>query len=230
MLGQLILETCDDSSFLIASMSSFVEETGLAVPAVYGNGSVWEWADGGSQPESVSIRLVKAGGFEPMKPQSVGALNVLNMNESDFTNYVLLRMIGLFALTHNDSPESPAKDDFSIPAALSVTTFDTLDSMLLGLSSGQVSMALAGDSVADYICSRNPEIHKHTDVSANYTTSTLTGLFYNGLTSSYAFMLPESSTALRDEINGVLRDMSADGTMQQLVKDYITVRSETPKT
>lgn len=222
MFGQLVLLTNDNYSLLTASLRGFVEAAGLGRPAAGGNGSVWEWADGASQPESVSIRLVKAGGFEPAEIQSIGALNVLNMDEKDFVNYVLLRAVGLFALMHNDSPERMEDNDFRIPAIMKVTTFDTLDAMLMGLSSGQVCMALAGNSVADYICSRNPEIHKHVDTDSEYTAGTLSNLFFSGLTSNYAFMLPENNTALRDEINGVLREMSADGTMQQLVKDYIT--------
>ena len=83
-------------------------------------------------------------------------------------------------------------------------------------------MALAGSSVADYICSRNPEYRKYMDIETGYTKGTISDLFYNGMTSNYAFMLPESKAALRDEFYEVLQEMIADGTMQQLVKDYIT--------
>lgn len=230
MLGQLLLMTLDNYSLLTASLRSFVEASGLGKPAAGGNGTEWEWADGASQPESVSIRLVKAGGFEPMELQSVGALNVLNMSEIDYANYVLLRTVALFALIDKDSAEKAADDDFCIPAIMKVTTFDTLDSMLMGLSSGQVCMVLAGNSVADYICSKNPGIHKHVYADTEYTAGTLSNLFSSGLTSHYAFMLPEGNTALRDEINGVLQEMSADGTMQQLVKDYITDAVTDPDT
>ena len=81
---------------------------------------------------------------------------------------------------------------------------------------------IVGNTVADYLCATNSQLVKSfTSGNAgedNFYSALMTDTFS---TQDYSFMLMEGRETLRDEMNTAIAAIKADGTLDQLVADYI---------
>lgn len=89
----------------------------------------------------------------------------------------------------------------------SVKYFDTLNSLLMSLDSGEVRLADLYTTISNYIVARN----------ARYTQFTR-----EEDTTNFSFALRESDVELTAQFNKAIAEMKADGTLASLTETYIT--------
>ncbi len=202
---------------------SFVENLGFAKQVLDGDTYKWEWAEGTSRPESVRIDLVKADACTPPEVYSVGILSLLNIDDDALVAYVQVQDYAMTALKHRGvAIARPDVPQYLPGYKIKVTGFDSLNTLLLGLSSGQVDCALVSESVADYICAHNSIVHKNVDYRDDQELDYLSQVMYRAICNDYSIMLADGSEDLLNEVNSILAEMSEDGTVDRLVLEYIT--------
>ncbi len=87
--------------------------------------------------------------------------------------------------------------------------FDNLNLMQLGIESGKVDVISTYKSVAEYLIANNNKYELvHDD-------------WIKGLADNFCFAVHEDDDALKTDLNKVIKDMEADGSLDKLVKDYI---------
>ena len=87
--------------------------------------------------------------------------------------------------------------------------FDNLNLMQLGIESGKVDVISTYKSVAEYLIANNNKYELvHDD-------------WIKGLADNFCFAVHEDDDALKADLNKVIKDMEADGSLDKLVKDYI---------
>ena len=90
-----------------------------------------------------------------------------------------------------------------------VVFYDDLNSMLLGLENGDICMMYLDENTARYVASRNEQcVARKNKGIGPYELS-------------YAMLLMDENTGLRDKISAAIGDIKADGTMEALKKAYI---------
>ena len=87
--------------------------------------------------------------------------------------------------------------------------FDNLNSMIMALQSGMISMINTDEFTAGYLISRS-------DAFAALPIEERDEVYYN-----FAMVLMEDNQALCDRISAAIDDMKSDGTMDSLRKQYI---------
>lgn len=87
--------------------------------------------------------------------------------------------------------------------------YDSLPAMEAALESGEVDQISTYKSVADYIVANNPNFEIVTDIMPN-------------LSDSLCFAMRNDDDVLKRQINVAIEDMTRDGVLAQMVKDYIT--------
>lgn len=96
--------------------------------------------------------------------------------------------------------------------------YDSLKLMQLGIESGDIEAISTYKSVADYLVANNNkfEIVKHDAL--------------NKLEDSFCFAVRKDETQLKDDLNKTIGEMKSDGTLDELINDYITNvdKGETP--
>lgn len=124
--------------------------------------------------------------------------------------------IKLGMLTHMNASEEKINEimkkvDEEAQTKLShdVTYYDKLTSMQMGLESGSVKAISLYDSVAHYLMDRNDKI----------TLSDMKGL---KLEDSFCCAVRQDDKELKGQLDKVIGDMKADGTLDKLIKEYIT--------
>ena len=90
-----------------------------------------------------------------------------------------------------------------------ITYYKNLSSMQMGLESGSIDQMSTYQSVADYLMARKPE----------YVPSPH---FVLNLSDSFCFAVKKGDEDLKKSINDTLVEMKKDGTLDRLVKEYIT--------
>ena len=88
--------------------------------------------------------------------------------------------------------------------------FDSLRLMQLGIESGKVDVISTYKSVAEYLIANND---RYELVQDNWI---------NGLADNFCFAVHEDDDTLKTDLNKVIKDMEADGSLDKLVKEYIT--------
>ena len=88
--------------------------------------------------------------------------------------------------------------------------FDSLSLMQLGIESGKVDVISTYKSVADYLIANNDRYELvHDD-------------WIKGLADNFCFAVHEDDDVLEAELNKVIDEMKADGSLDKLVTEYIT--------
>ena len=102
-------------------------------------------------------------------------------------------------------------DAEKVDAALSqkTTYYDDLNSLAMGLNSGQVDEIRTYQSVANYMASRNPTLNVKESPSVQ-------------IMDSFCCAVREGDISLLNEINAAIDAMEDDGTLENLVQEYIT--------
>ena len=87
--------------------------------------------------------------------------------------------------------------------------FDSLNALQPALQSKQIDEISTYRSVARYMIAHDPRFEILKDHSLEFIDS-------------FCFALREDDTELKDSLNGVIREMQSDGTLDRLTKEYIT--------
>ena len=148
---------------------------------------------------------------------AIGFLSFLNMSEealeakrqSEVPAYQYLIDQGVMEI---EEPVAPNEDTIF---------YDSLDAMLMGLLSGEVSALAMPDCTAKYLTSVNDQVRQsilyHPEKAAGFSQSLL-----NMLCNGYSFMMLEENSDLRDQFDQVTDEMRADGTLDELIRIHIT--------
>ena len=161
---------------------------------------------------------------EETQKKTCGVLSFLNITEADETDFVSIRqpMLKLLALYGVLVPKSGMMLN---DTPVEIRFYDSRNALLLALGSGEVKVIKVPYYTARYFCSTNDRMM----ITADYYPEKATGIaaWALGLLSDgYSFMLKEENTALRDEFDAQITAMKEDGTLQELIDEYIVKASE----
>ena len=92
-----------------------------------------------------------------------------------------------------------------------VVYYDSLNTMQAGLESGSIDEMSTYKSVADYLIARHPDFQISNEHKLKLA-----------LQDRFCCAVKSENKALLDEINGALKSMKDDGTLESLTKKYIT--------
>lgn len=158
-----------------------------------------------------------------------GVLGFLNYDEDEFSEAsVIWNYLGISLFNegyvHSDvmAAAGDAETVLSMTAAdYPVKYYDSLDSMVLALLSGEIISFDIYSCVADYICSQNDQIIKYVTYDTTSEHSAFIGEVLDRFSNGFSFMMLEQNTALRDEFNTAIADMKTDGTLDALIDEHI---------
>ena len=151
------------------------------------------------------------------KTAAIGCLSYLNMTEEEMKSrldaerpaYDYLRKQGVVEFDELGSP------------VVNVIFYDSLNAMLFGLQSGEISAMTLPDCTAKYLTSANDQLKQpilYYPEKAEEFSQDLLNVLCNG----YSFMMLEENIELRDQFNQVIEEMKKDGTMKELIRIHIT--------
>ena len=96
--------------------------------------------------------------------------------------------------------------------------YDSLNAMQMGLESGQIEAISTYNSVANYLVAQNNKF----EIVPNDAL--------NKITDAFCFAVRKDDTQLKDDLDKVIGEMKADGSLDKLINDYVTNvnKGETP--
>ena len=150
---------------------------------------------------------------------SVGVLSFLNLSEEDYLNCTQLA-INAVKLLEEEGYAEVFKWELQNPD-LHIVFYDDLNTMLLGLNTGDIQMLEVPFSTARYLCAQNDSLQMsfiYKDIPAESFLHALSRRISNG----FAFLMMGENEALRDDFNTAIAAMKEDGTMDALIKEHIT--------
>ena len=150
----------------------------------------------------------------------MGALSLLNMSEEDYFALEKGKIIAIQYLAEQGAYHSQ-KDVSAMPEDGRVIFYDTLNAMLMALEAGDISSAEVPQCTADYLLAHNDKLMARGAYDLEGADNFTKAVAYR-MGVGFAFMTTEDRAALRDEIDGALTEMKDDGTLDALVKTYIT--------
>lgn len=104
-----------------------------------------------------------------------------------------------------------AEEEANIKLSTHATTFyDSLPLLQMGLESGSVEEASTYKCVADYLIARNPKV----EIAGGHNPA--------HLSDNFCFAMRAADAELKNKIDAALGAMKDDGTLDSLVKTYIT--------
>lgn len=148
---------------------------------------------------------------------TIGYLAFLNLSEEEVESrrkaespaYAYLIEQGILEVDEQKPPHRDSK------------FYDSLDAMLMGLMSGEVSSLNVPDSTAKYLCTVNDQVKQyilyHPEKAEGFSQDLL-----NRLCNGYSFMMLEENSELRDQFDQAIKEMKEDGTLDKLTQEYIT--------
>ena len=128
------------------------------------------------------------------KQTTIGVISHLNASEESYNN--------LMSKLEKSYRPSKAK------LAVNFKYFNRMSDMLAALETGQIDMMSTYNCVANYILNRNDGLEFLPSERKLYD--------------SFCFAVREDDKTLLDELNRVIKEMSADGTLSKLTEQYIT--------
>ena len=149
---------------------------------------------------AICLLITGCGGEKPDKPAKddgkakIGVITHLNASEIEYNEY----------MEKLEKAYRPSKANLSAEYKY----FDKMNDMQLALESGQIDMLSTYQNVAEYMIQRSDD--KEILPSERH------------LEDSFCFALREDDTALKNDLNKAIKDMTADGTLRDLTKQYIT--------
>ena len=148
---------------------------------------------------------------------AIGYLSYLNMSEGDA---LLSRETEIPAFDYLEKQgvyESVGRN----VSNRTMVPYDSLDAMLMGLTSGEVDYIDVPDSTARYLCRANDQVKQ----AVLYHPEKVEGFsqeLVDRLSNGYSFMMLEENSDLRDQFDQVIAEMKKDGTLDELIKTHIT--------
>ena len=162
--------------------------------------------------------------------EKIGSLSYLNMTEEEDSAlsasliHPLIKILFMHGVLSGAELGLPTDE-----AGLPVTTpsdrhYDSLNAMLMGLHSGEVTAIKVPYYTARYLCSTNDNLvtlEYHPEKAVNVASFAV-----KTLSDGFSFMMKEENTALRDAFDVQIKAMKEDGTLQKLIDEYIIKASE----
>ena len=215
--GELVFYVSDIDVMLTVPYGSFAFLSGIGVCTDDGT---FTWAEGVEQPMPVTVTL-KAKWGQTRDGYTLGTLSMLNFSEDQFMEHY--NVINSFLTYMRVQGYTESKE--TIPVLLNigkVVFYDTLNDMMNALNAGYIDAAVVNESVGNYIVSLNSDLKISGSISQIPDQDTFAESLYAAITDEFSFMLREGSEDLRDRMNQALEAMTADGTLDKLVEEYIT--------
>ena len=166
--------------------------------------------------------LVSGSALAEGKIQKIGTLTLLNLPEGDFAAIQKLRMQSVLLMLdpYGEEPENEGKtaDDPEI------VYFNSLNEMLMALDSGAIQAAELSRDVAAYIAARHDSLQILRDFGSkeDEESSLLEAFLLETLFSyDYSFMGTQENEDLVTAMEAAAESMMEDGTMDELVEQYI---------
>ena len=125
---------------------------------------------------------------------TIGVISHLNASEESYNNL----------MTKLEKTYRPSKANL----AVNFKYFNRMNDMLAALEAGQIDMMSTYNCVANYIVNRNDGLELLSSERKLYD--------------SFCFAVREDDKTLLDELNRAIKEMSTDGTLSKLTKQYIT--------
>ena len=154
-----------------------------------------------------------------------GTLSYLNMTEEEDEAVSESVRVPILKILFLNGVFVPENDQGQNDSPCVVHFYDTLDTMLMALQSGELDSIKVPYYTARYLCSTNDGLK----MSLEYHPEKATGiseLALSTLSNGYAFMLKEENVALCDELDAQITAMKEDGTLQKLIDEHIIKVSE----
>lgn len=171
----------------------------------------------------------------------IGNLAYCNADEESVKTNEMIRMIAIierkdsgYVSIKDSVPETYSLNDINIMEELQpvfdnmeVKLYDNLTSMTMALQSGDITCMSLYDSVAAYVCARNDDLEVLATYNYDYDSlDSEEGLPDEIVTSpssdEFAFMMSERSEELCKEFDTAIAGMKEDGTLKELIREYIT--------
>lgn len=143
----------------------------------------------------ISVILTGCGDNKPAESNvKIGILKHLNASENEFNDFT--KKVSE-TLSLNLSSYDPV-------------FYDNLNSMLLGLDSGEIKIISTYDCVARYLVAHNPEKY---EIMVNDTLEFI---------DAFCFAMLEKNVKLKSDVDNFIDEIKNDGTLARLTKEYIT--------
>ncbi len=143
----------------------------------------------------VSLILTGCGENKSASPTvKIGMLRHLNASEEEFNNLI-----------------KKVSDTFSLNmTSYNPVFYDSLNSMLLALDSGEIKVISTYDCVARYLVAHNPNKY---EIMKDDTLEFI---------DAFCFAMREDDTQLKNDVDNFINEIRMDGTLERLTKEYIT--------
>lgn len=170
--------------------------------------------------EEVSDNYSDADDTSKSDPLKVGMLGLLNMSEEDFKGL----MEQLKDINEDEAHVKIAHTaDDKAKNGLEFTYFENLQSLLLAVKSETIDEIFINKTTARYLVSTNPKLtiaEMYTETDGSPEADFIEKVFND----SYSFLLLKENEALAGEIDGVIKAMKDDGTLDSLAKEQIDAK------
>lgn len=146
-----------------------------------------------------SLVLAGCGENKPPESKQIGMIRHMNASEEEFNEF-----------------SKRVDETFSLKLySYDPIFYDNLNSMLMALDSGQVSVISTYDCVARYLVNQNPKYEILTDDTLEFVDA-------------FCFAMRESDDELKNNVNNFIEEIKSDGTLDNLTKTYILGTEKNP--
>ena len=156
------------------------------------------------------------------KSETVGALSYLNLSEEKYNaiRYGIHEVNNVLQEQGYFTSKSPSNS--SKPDKVSVRYYDTLESMLMALKSGEIK-AVSGlsQTTGRYLCAKDPSLMMSYEYDWKKSRNGFADSAFRRLSDGFSFMMLEKNAALRDQFNAVIAEMEKEGSLPKLIDAQI---------
>ncbi len=165
----------------------------------------------------------------------VGMISVLNRNEEEMADYCKALWLGACQM----DKEGYLKDtkfhqlveglpEDTMPE-FKVTFFDTMETLVLAMQTGQIDFMEACLQTGRYISANNESIFLLNEVDFSKQMNAFAGtMFWGPAGTEYSFLMLESNAALRDEFSKYIKELDSEGFLAELRNTYVTEMNTDP--
>jgi len=228
-LGESLCLISEEYVRLGMYMSSFASALGLASYTFSEDGVLeWNWNEGIETPVPVTVSLKEKNGYAGRSVNRVGILSMLNVDSEGYRDLLNMENLAYYYLQSTGCLSSGENGELTADLTDQLIYFDRLTDMISELDSGRISKIMINKSVAEYLVATRDGLAIETVRLHEPDEADAFGKFlWNLLYDDFSFMFMEQDSVLRDEMDVVITEMLADGTIARLVDEYITGVGET---
>lgn len=171
--------------------------------------------------EAEKVPEIEIVPFEPVTATpdySTGVLALLNLNEKQRKQIADLRELA----DHELNRQGYLSNGFVRNGTREIIYYDTLNTMLMALNANQIESMEIYQSVANYLCKQNKDLvsgsYKWEEGQSAFVRSVMKSI----LSDDFSFLMMKDKEALKKDFDSAIRTMKLDGTLDKLVKEWIT--------